>query len=336
MKKTLARAAATAGAFVAAGITAKVFQERSDERRRLTRGEEVPFGSVRGEHLHVETPGGMSIHVEIDEADPELTADVGVIPTVVFLHGWMCDLDSWHFQRLALRGRSRMLFIEHRSHGKSSRSGATNSSLDDLTEDLETVLTEVVPEGPIVLVGHSMGGMTIMKFAHQHPHWFDERVVGTVLVATSSGKLMKRSPFIQAVAQFLRFGQPLLDWGRGFNSRSVIRRWVVGPDASNLAVELTNEMFLRTPSTVLADFIDNFLDLDLGEGLPTIAKTRTSIVAGTKDLVTPFRHSVWLNDRIENSEFVSVPGAGHMVMFEEPEQVTEAIERVLKDVGQAV
>ena len=51
------------------------------------------------------------------------------------------------------------------------------------------MLDETAPEGPLVLVGHSMGGMTIMALAELYPEMFGDRVVGTVLMATSGGLL---------------------------------------------------------------------------------------------------------------------------------------------------
>src|SRR5690606_19622186 len=94
MKSFALRAASTAGAFAAAGVTAKVLKDRESERRRLTRGDEVPFGSVRGDALEVISSDGLSIHTELDE---------GTGPTIVFVHGWLCDSDTWHYQRLAMR-----------------------------------------------------------------------------------------------------------------------------------------------------------------------------------------------------------------------------------------
>ena len=112
--------------------------------------------------LSVTAADGVSINVEVDEADRRT-------PTVVFVHGWLCTLDSWHYQRLAMRGAVRMAFVDQRSHGRSGRSGATNSSLADLASDLAPVLAEVAPPGPVILVGHSMGGMTIMQLAIDDP-----------------------------------------------------------------------------------------------------------------------------------------------------------------------
>ena len=49
------------------------------------------------------------------------------------------------------------------------------------------MIDRTAPDGPLVLVGHSMGGMTIMAFAELFPELFGDRVVGTVLMATSGG-----------------------------------------------------------------------------------------------------------------------------------------------------
>ncbi len=55
------------------------------------------------------------------------------------------------------------------------------------------MLEELVPDGPVVLVGHSMGGMTIMAFAERHPELFEDRVVGVGLVSTTAGGLQDRT-----------------------------------------------------------------------------------------------------------------------------------------------
>ena len=46
-----------------------------------------------------------------------------------------------------------------------------------------------MPEGPIVLVGHSMGGMTIMALADAHPELFGDQVLGVALLSTSAGEV---------------------------------------------------------------------------------------------------------------------------------------------------
>ena len=110
-------------------------------------------------------------------------------PTIVFVHGYALNLDCWHFQRAAYRGLVRAVYYDQRSHGRSGRSPDGHATIEQLGEDLRTVLDHVVPEGPIVLVGHSMGGMSIVALAEQHPELIGDRVVGVGLISTTAGGL---------------------------------------------------------------------------------------------------------------------------------------------------
>lgn len=319
-----ARIATTAGAFVAAGVAATVLNDRHRTARRRRRGEDVEFGSVRSARRHVVASDGVVLNVEVEEAEDPAA-------TVVFLHGWVETMDLWHYQRLALRGTVRMVFVDLRSHGKSGRAHHTASSIRHLGDDLATVLDQLVPEGPVVLVGHSMGGMTIMELAGEHPEWFGERVQGVVLASTSSGRLMRSSPGLRYLVPLLRVGAPALEWGRRFNSYSVIRRWGLGPYAQERHVDMANEMLLEAPSHVLMDFYPNFVDLDLTRGLEAMGRARTVVIGGTADLLTPVRHSRRLADAIPDAKLVVLEHVGHMSPFEAHETVTRAIEDILGD-----
>lgn len=319
------RIAATAGAFVATGLAATVLNGRAQTHRRRRRGEEVAFGSVHSTPLALTASDGVSINVEVDEADRRT-------PVVVFVHGWVCTLDAWHYQRLAMRGAVRMVFMDLRSHGGSGRSGPANSSLADLASDLADVVTEVAPRGPVILVGHSMGGMAIMRLAMDRPELFERRVRGVVLVSTSAGRLMRGSPALRRLVPLLRVAGPVLEWGRSFNSFSVIKRWGLGPGAQERHVDMTNEMLLRAPLHVLLDFYPNFVGLDLTPGLATVSTATTTVVCGTDDQLTPPSHSERLAAAIDGARLELLDGAGHMVTFEEHEAVTSAIEGVVAQV----
>lgn len=324
MSKT-ARIATTAGAFVAAGAAATLLNGRQQIHRRRRRGEDVEFGSVHSPAQIVMSADGTPLNVEIDEAERKT-------PTVVFLHGWVENLDVWHYQRLALRGKVRMVFVDLRSHGRSGRSFADNSSLADLADDVSSVIKQLVPRGPIILVGHSMGGMTIMKLACTQPQLFGGRVKGVVLLGTSAGQLTRSSPALRYAIPLLKVGAPVFDWGRRFNSYSVIRRWGLGPRAQERHADMANEMLLEAPTHVLTTFYPNFVGLDLTEGLDDLARARTVVIGGTADLLTPVKHSRRLAEAIPGSRLIVLDEIGHMLMFEDHETVTRAIEDVIDEV----
>jgi len=316
MSRTV-KIATTASAFVAAGIAAKALNTRHRTQRKLRRGEDIEFGTVHSPAQVAHATDGLAINVEIDEGPAG--------PTIVFVHGWVCTLDSWHYQRLALRGKARMVFMDHRSHGKSGRSYDHNSSIEQLAEDLRVVLEAFVPTGDIILVGHSMGGMTILGLADAHPELFGERVTGVVLCATSAGELLKSSPAVRYLRPLITRTSPILDRGRAFNSYSIVRHWGVGPNAQERHVDMTDEMILTVPTQVIIDFYQNFVTLDLYRTLDVVGRAKTVVVGGTKDMLTPFKHSRRLAEKIPGASLVAAEGVGHMVMFEEHDQFTKVI-----------
>ncbi|UOY02973.1 alpha/beta fold hydrolase [Blastococcus sp. PRF04-17] len=139
----------------------------------------------------VRTPDGAQLHAVVDGRD-----DAPV--TLVLAHGWTLAQATWDdvAELLAPRvadGELRLIRYDQRGHGRSTWGSPTHPdtsiTIDLLGEDLGTLLDQLVPDGPVVLGGHSMGGMTIMCLSAARPELFGDRVRGVVLVATSAGDL---------------------------------------------------------------------------------------------------------------------------------------------------
>src|SRR4051812_45174672 len=107
-------------------------------------------------------------------------------PTVVFTHGWTFSSRSWHYQRM-LAERYRLVLMDHRDHGESGLGPREHRTIDQIGRDLAAVIAVTCAGRDVVLVGHSMGGMTIMSLAAQHPELFGRQVKAVALVATSAG-----------------------------------------------------------------------------------------------------------------------------------------------------
>jgi pimeloyl-ACP methyl ester carboxylesterase len=230
-----------------------------------------------------------------------------------------------------------MVFMDQRSHGASDVADRDSSTIDNLAADLLAVI-EACTSGPVVLVGHSMGGMTIMQLAADHPELFaagpeerrasggdEHRVVGVMLISTSSRLPLVANPALRRLVPVARRIGPVVDWGRGFNSFSVVRRWGLGPNAQERHVDMTNEMILRAPTRVLIDFHPMFAALDVRHALETLSHVPTLVVGATHDSVTPLSHSRRIADGIAGSSLVIFEDTGHMAMFEEHVRVTELI-----------
>ncbi|HWL37387.1 MAG TPA: alpha/beta fold hydrolase, partial [Frankiaceae bacterium] len=248
----------------------------------------------------------------------------------VFCHGLALNQDSWHHQRRDLADLGRLVFWDQRGHGRSGRGTAESATIDQLGHDLRSVLTATAPKGKLVLVGHSMGGMTIMSLAKQRPELFGTRVVGAVLVATSAGGVaealvpiparvadvlsVRLLPRVQRVA-----GRPVVAAGRraGSDLNFVFTKlWGFGDNPSPAQVELVERMTSATPLDVLLAFVPTFREHDLYEGLDALAKVPTLVFGGTRDRITPYSHSEEIARRIPGTHFVTVTGAGHMLMIE--------------------
>ncbi len=138
-----------------------------------------PLGQLRGRVLTVLADDGVPLHAEIDGPD-----DAPV--TIIFCHGYVLSQDVWHYQRRDLAPAGRLVFWDQRGHGRSGQSSPEHARISQLGADLYAVLMAAAPgQAPVVLVGHSMGGMTIMALARQHPELFGTKVIGAVLISTA-------------------------------------------------------------------------------------------------------------------------------------------------------
>ncbi|MFE1767403.1 alpha/beta fold hydrolase [Streptomyces angustmyceticus] len=277
-----------------------------------------------------------------------LTAALGrrsQAPTVVFSHGYCLSQDSWHFQRSALRGTVRTVHWDQRSHGRSSRGhgqidGTEPVTIDLLGRDLKAVLDAAVPEGPIVLVGHSMGGMTVMALADQFPEYVAERVVGVALIGTSAGRLSEvgfglPSMGVKAfhwlapgVLKALGWQHEIVERGRRATAdlfAGLVKRYSFGtPEKVDPGIARFGERLIEaTPIDVVAEFFPAFAVHDKTEALVAYDAVPALVLAGESDLITPADHSRTIAEVLPHAELVCVPDAGHLVMLERPELVNE-------------
>ncbi|MFC9909060.1 alpha/beta fold hydrolase [Streptomyces sp. NPDC059862] len=355
---------------IAAGAAAGVAIERMTvgrgirKKARLALDSAGPYGALRGTPGRAYAEDGTELYYEIDEVETE----AGVAPrrrrlfgrkapapvTVVFSHGYCLSQDSWHFQRAALRGVVRTVHWDQRSHGRSGRGAAQVQdgvpvNIDQLGSDLKAVLDAAVPEGPIVLVGHSMGGMTLMALADRYPELIRERVVAVALVGTSSGRLGEVNfglpvAGVNAVRRVLpgvlrALGQQaeLVEKGRRATAdlfAGIIKRYsFASRDVDPAVARFAERMIEGTPIDVVAEFYPAFTDHDKTEALALFQDMPVLVLAGVKDLVTPSEHSEAIADLLPEAELVLVPDAGHLVMLEHPALVTDRLADLLARAG---
>lgn len=333
----LAGAAGVAAVGSAAGVT----MARS-LRRRVT--DEDPHRDEDFELLDadrscvVTTADGVPLAVrEVGPEDAPLT--------VVFAHGFCLRMGSFHFQRVRLTehwgDQVRMVFFDQRGHGQSGDAPPETYTVEQLGRDLEAVLAVMAPKGPVVLVGHSMGGMAVLSHARQYPQRYPTRIVGAALISSAAegvarspvGEILK-NPALEAVRFTARYAPKLVHRGRGA-ARSVIgpilRAASYGDEKiSPSVVAFSERMMHDTPIATLVEFLHALEVHDETAGLETLRKVPTLVACGDRDLLTPMEYSQEMADALEKCELVIVPGAGHLVQLECPEVIDDGLVRLVE------
>jgi pimeloyl-ACP methyl ester carboxylesterase len=363
---------------VAAGAAAGVAIERATVGRGMRRRAQLaldaagPYGTLRGTPGTVAAEDGTELYFETEEAAPPEPAAAkpqkrgwlrgrqakpAPLPvTVVFSHGYCLSQDAWHFQRAALRGSVRAVYWDQRSHGRSERGrdqrAGGPATIDQLGRDLKAILDAAAPQGPVVLVGHSMGGMTVMAFADQFPDYVRERVAGVALLSTSAGKLAAVTLGLPAAgARAFRALAPsvlrvmgrqaeLVEKGRRATAdlfTGIIKRYSFGSQDVDPAVARFAERLIEaTPIDVVAEFYPAFTEHEKAAALAVLDRLPALVLAGDKDLLTPSGHSADIAEKLPLAELAVVPEAGHLVLMERPDTVNAALAALIAKAADGV
>ena len=294
----------------------------------------------------VPLPDGATLHATVNGSD-----DAPV--TLVLAHGWTLAQAAWddvaHLltPRVAA-GELRVVRYDQRGHGRSTWGSPARPdadiSIDQLGLDLGEVLDRLAPSGPIVLGGHSMGGMTIMCLAAARPELFGDRVRGVALVSTAAGDLnpeprtraerirQKVTPaalgvalagarVIERVRQMLPPTHP--------RQQKMVRDLLYGADATEDMVLAGAELMHASTVRSFTAFLPALGKHDKTNELAALSRVPVEILVGDSDKLTPKRHSLRMAEALPDAVLHVVERTGHMLTQERPQLVTDAIERLV-------
>lgn len=312
--------------FAAAGALVGVVATRRSVRARVARWDTNP-DRCEGDPLGLPA-GTTEIEVVADDGARLRGHRVGdpAGPTVLLVHGYVESVRSWApvVRRLTDAGLD-VVVIDQRGHGDSER-GPAPFDCDTLASDLGCWV-EQLGLHDAVLAGHSMGGVGAMAFAGTRAELAADRLRSLVLVATCASSDPLRLPPVPA-----DLTRPLRLFERVLAVETVgllcLAR-VFGAYPTRGALEATRDGLLATDLRTRVDAAHLLRDFDLRPLLPAVA-VPVVVVAGTHDRLTPLWRNEAIADLVPDGRLEVLPGMGHMLMFEAPDAVTDAIVQATK------
>src|SRR6185312_1927866 len=258
--------------------------------------------------------------------------------TVILLHGLMGDGDSWRCQTRHLTSRHpdiRVIAYDQRGHGRSGRGCILSNTLGQLARDLDAVIDATTPTGHLVLVGHSMGAMTILQYLQHHRSRNANRITGVGLLATAAVDItrhglgrLRATPLARGAYALAAHMPASVEAIRTTSVRATEPIWRLGTTKAPTLAALINAP--QVP--ILAGFLDSISHFDGTAAYRVLSRTPTLIMCGTVDWVTPPRHSAAIAAAVSAAEFTDVPGAGHMLMLDRPDVVNDRLDALLERV----
>jgi non-heme chloroperoxidase len=327
---------------VAAGVAGAVYAGERAVAARIRRGgpeEPVddPLVPEIDEMSRIESHDGGELYViergpasaernaaSVAERNAASVAERRAAPPIVFAHGITLTSQVWARQfRSFPEAGFRAIAFDGRGHGEST-AGESGHSIENLAEDLRTVLTRLDLRDAI-LVGHSMGGMAVQGLAVRHPDVLAERVRGIVLLSTSPRSFASDAHRTRHSLQ--RVAGLVPDVGAVMRQRNLgllITRVGFGDDPDPRCVEATRQMLGGTSRETMREAGRALFELDFTDELPEL-RVPTLVIVGSADLLTTPRESRTIADLVPGAELVELPRAGHMLMYERTEELDRLV-----------
>jgi len=334
MRRTTALVGTAAGAATGAGLwlsraRADAAAVRADPVARSLTDPEVP-----GEQRWVSSADGTRLNVALH--GPKDAA------AVVLSHGWTCSTRYWNPQVRDLADEYRVITYDQRGHGVSANSRGRYGP-DLLAEDLAAVLGATLePEQQAVLVGHSMGAMSIVAWAGRYPEQVARRASAALLASTGVDGLLAESLVVRLPTRLPRLtewiGRSALGMPTPLGRPSplafrAVKYVALSPGASPAQVAFCEEIVLGCRARARGKWGSALSRLDLRESL-THLRVPTTVLVGTADRLTPPGHAERLAEALDHDghldRLVEVDGVGHMSTVEDAPSVNAEIRRLLR------
>jgi pimeloyl-ACP methyl ester carboxylesterase len=261
-------------------------------------------------------------------------------PTVVLSHGWTCSTLFWAPIVRALSSDFRLIAYDQRGHGLSAASDTRKGySTVMLADDLQAVMDAVLPDGErALLVGHSMGGMSVMAAAGRRS--VRDRTAAALLVSTGSSRLLGSARVLppRLSVRWLQraFHRQLLVSRMPLGpvtavARAALKYGVMSPGATPEQVAFCARIVHACRARQRSAWGKVLAALDVDAGLAELTAP-TAVVVGTVDKLTPKVHARRIAAALPHCVgLTELPGRGHMTPIEDAPAVEAVIRALVAD-----
>lgn len=291
---------------------------------------EVTGPARRAESLVVPGADGTALHVEVEGASEG--------PILLFTHGWGLSARIWAEARTDLGKRFGLVFWDLPGLGRSGRPPA-GYSIEAFAEDLHAVIDGLPAERPVILVGHSIGGMTVQTFCARHPELLSHRIAGIVLENTTHTNPLKTmifsrvfttlQPLVELACRLDTILSPLIwlmNWQAYLSGSSHVAARLVGFGARPSREQLDRTVRLITKNSPAVQARGNLamLHWSVTERLAQIDVPAIVLVGG-RDLITRDHAGETIAEALPQARLVRAGDAGHMGPVEKADFYNEQI-----------
>lgn len=295
--------------------------------RRPGRDEPKPIHSP--ESIRLARPDGSQLNVEFFGRPGA--------PTLVMTHGWGTNLTAWYYAIEALAGRFRLVVWDLPGLGRSRGPANHDYTVEKFAHDLDAVV-EAARDAPVVLVGHSIGGMTIQSYCRLFPHRVGTRVKGLVLLNTTDEMPLRtaiwspvlralQKPLIEPVMHLTILLAPiawLMNWLSYLNGSLHLLTTLSGYAGHETRGQLDYAARftpLASPAVICRGGLGTFRYDERG----TLASVDLPILVVTSEIdrVTIPQASQRIAETAPNASLVALSPGGHLSVLERPDAFGE-------------
>ncbi|MFX0008152.1 MAG: alpha/beta fold hydrolase [Promethearchaeota archaeon] len=230
-------------------------------------------------------------------------------PKMVLIHGLFLNSDTWKFQLPKFEPEFNILRFDLRGHGRTTKP-KKRFTIRNYVDDMFALLQHLDWTNELYLVGHSLGGMIALVYGLENPShvkkmlvadsfcFISQEAITDVLGRINSSKLEKfalgisirgLTPYKEEIAQYV----------------------------ANMVTEHMTKKNCLQATAASAGF-------NICENLKNL-KIPVLVLVGKKDITTPVWASEMIHEWLPQSELVIIPEAGHLTIFDHPEELNNYV-----------